>query len=63
MVRYWAVDALLKLKAESAVPPLANLLQDEHAKVREHAAHALAHIGTVEAQEILKRHKRKWWPF
>jgi serine/threonine-protein kinase len=63
VVRYWAVDALMKLKAETAVSALGDLLQDEHTKVREHAAQALAHIGTAEAQEILKRNKRKWWPF
>jgi hypothetical protein len=63
VVRYWAVDALMKLKAETAVSALGDLLQYEHTKVREHAALALAHIGTAEAQEILKRNKRKWWPF
>ena len=63
VVRYWAVDALMKLKANTAVSALGDLLQDEHTKVREHAAQALAHIGTTEAQEILKRNKRKWWPF
>jgi serine/threonine-protein kinase len=63
VVRYWAVDALMKLKAEAAVSALGDLLKDEHTKVREHAAQALVHIGTAEAQEILKRNKRKWWPF
>ena len=63
IVRYWAIDALMQLQAETAVPPLADLLQDEHTKVREHAAKALTHLGTAEAQEILKRNKRKWWPF
>ena len=63
VVRYWAVDALMKLEAETAVSALGALLQDEHTKVREHAAQALTHIGTAEAREILKRNKRKWWPF
>ena len=63
IVRYWAVDALMKMKAATAVSPLASLLQDEHTKVREHTAEALTYIGTPEAQEILKRNKRKWWPF
>ena len=63
VVRYWAVDALMKMRAETAVAPLADLLQDEHTKVREHAAQALNHIDTPEAQELLKRNKRKWWPF
>lgn len=52
-VRYWSADALGKCQSQVAVEPLARLLKDSHAGVRQHARHALQQIGGKKAQKIL----------
>jgi hypothetical protein len=52
-VRYWAADALGRCKSGLAVEPLAGMLRDNHAGVRERAKLSLEQIGTERAQEIL----------
>jgi hypothetical protein len=52
-VRYWSADALGKCKSVLAIEPLAELLGDNHAGVRERAKLALEQIGTERAREIL----------
>jgi HEAT repeat protein len=61
-VRYWALDALDKLRAEETVEAIATLLRDPHKGVRERAAQALTQIGGPQAAELLKKRNR-WWPF
>jgi phage FluMu protein Com len=52
-VRYWSADALGRCKGQTAVEPLAALLKDEHAGVREQARHALQKIGGEHVEKIL----------
>lgn len=52
-VRYWSVDALGRCKSQTAVEPLAGLLQDPHEGVRERAKGALQLIGGERARQIL----------
>lgn len=62
-VRFWALDALGKLKADEAVEAIGELLlQDKRESIRELAGEVLAHIGTPNAKRVLKeKGKRKWW--
>jgi len=56
---------LVKLRAETAVEAIGNLLQDKHKKVSTRAAQALQEIDTSQAKQVLKAKSKlfKWWPF
>jgi hypothetical protein len=55
-VRYWAVEALGKLKNQLALEPVAALLKDQHPGVRQQARLALEKIGGEQAEQILRKH-------
>lgn len=65
VIRYWALEGLVKLRAETAVEAIGNLLQDKHKKVSTRAAQALQEIDTSQAKQVLKAKSKlfKWWPF
>jgi phage FluMu protein Com len=56
-VRFWAADALGKGQSHTAIAPLAKLLNDSHAGVREQAVISLQKIGGERVKEILMKPK------
>ena len=58
-VRYWSANALGKCKGQTAVEPLAELLNDRHEGVRHQAQRSLQKIGGEKAEKILADQDKK----
>ena len=63
-VRFFALDALGKLKATEATQAIGELLDDESPNIQKHANNVLLSFNTTESFQILREKSRpKWWPF